>query len=707
VIQVRLRMVVVFQTLHKQEDIRMTARQQIERDLVMVRRRIRWIRALIGLIWGLFGASLIWFSGVVLWLLFPIPRVWVSALGALVPIAGMAGFFWGMFRGVDRVVAARLADRKLGLKERFSSAVLFLDRDLEGDAAEPSEGMRLGLERLVVEDAAKRTRGLRWSEALPLHFPRVWRWALLASVLAFGMAFIPPYRTKAFREAEQDREVIETQGKRLIEEAERRELEARANEWDDSEVAAQDLRELGQVLEGGMVDRREAMQEVGKLVDKLHEQPQQALSQPSVSRMAQRQAFSKTGSSGPSRQALQRQLERLKQQLGTQSQPSMQQLDQLRNQLAKAQQSLDKARQSGEPMSAEQQQALNQLLSQMAQSAEGLGAFEQNLEDAIEALSKMDIGAVTQDLDDAVVNLEEMSKKLAEIQKLQNEMDKLGKDLPEMLQRGQMQPAADRLRELAKQLQSGQKPTQEQLEKMAEELQKAMAESEPFGDLGDMLQKAMDQMSAEQMQQAAETMKDAAAELEKLAQQMEDMKSMGKMLEALRDAQMKIASRGQGGNKPGSCPFCGGAGCSACMGTGMGKPSGRMTEFSGSPGGGAHQVREGEFPGGGDLWQTPRVNADRREGVSTTSDSVEDVDIPAEAEPWRVRGQMTQGGPMPGVPLPGLSIKGASSVQLQEATEAARREAADALSREPIPKAYRDVVRQYFDQVPTEELVEP
>lgn len=661
------------------------------------------MRAMTGATWGLFGGALLWLVVILLWIFFPIPKMWVWGVGLLVPVAGIGGLCWGLLRRVDRWMAARYADQRIGLRERFSSAVLFLDRDLQGAVDGTGEGMRLGLERLVVEDAAKRTEHLRWREVLPLRFPRIWRWAVLALAVAVGLAFVPPYRTQGYREAQQDREVIKAQGKRLIDEAARREVEARAAELDQSVEAVQDLRELGQVLEGGLVDRREAMQEVAQLVDKLHQKQQQSLAQPSLSRLAQRQAFSRSGESGPSRQALQRQLEKLRQELGTTSQPTMQQLDRLRNQLAQAQQSLNQALQSGQPMSEEQQQALSQLLSQMAQSAEGLGSLEENLEAAMEAFSKMDIGLVSQNLDDAVLDLEEMSKKLAAIQKLQSEMDKLGKDLPEMLQRGQMQPAADRLRELAKQVGAGKKPTAEQLAKMKDELQKALAESEPYGDVGDMLQKAMDQLSADQLQQAMEAMEDAAAELEKLAQQMEDMKAMGKMLEALRDAQLKIASRGQGGDRGSNCPFCGGVGCGACMGS-----NARMGEKGGKPGGGAHQVREGIFSSDKDLWETPGMDpSDRREGVSTTSDEVADVDIPAEAEPWRVRGQMGPGGPMPGVPLPGLSIRGASTVELNDAVEAARREAADALAREPIPKAYRDVVRQYFDQVPTDELVGP
>ncbi len=69
----------------------------------------------------------------------------------------------------------------------------------------------------------------------------------------------------------------------MIDEAARREVEARAAELDQSVEAVQDLRELGQVLEGGLVDRREAMQKVSQLVDKLHQKQRQSLARPSLS----------------------------------------------------------------------------------------------------------------------------------------------------------------------------------------------------------------------------------------------------------------------------------------------------------------------------------------------------------------------------------------------------------------------------------------
>ena len=54
-----------------------------------------------------------------------------------------------------------------------------------------------------------------------------------------------------------------------------------------------------------------------------------------------------------------------------------------------------------------------------------------------------------------------------------------------------------------------------------------------------------------------------------------------------------------------------------------------------------------------------------------------------------------------------ISIEGASNLEYQQAVENARREAEDALSKEPIPRSYQDVVRRYFDQVPTPDSLEP
>ncbi|MCO5204338.1 MAG: hypothetical protein M9928_04875 [Anaerolineae bacterium] len=54
---------------------------------------------------------------------------------------------------------------------------------------------------------------------------------------------------------------------------------------------------------------------------------------------------------------------------------------------------------------------------------------------------------------------------------------------------------------------------------------------------------------------------------------------------------------------------------------------------------------------------------------------------------------------MPSITLKGVSIKGQSRVQYEEAATAAQTEAQAALSQEKIPRAYRNAVRDYFDDL--------
>jgi hypothetical protein len=54
---------------------------------------------------------------------------------------------------------------------------------------------------------------------------------------------------------------------------------------------------------------------------------------------------------------------------------------------------------------------------------------------------------------------------------------------------------------------------------------------------------------------------------------------------------------------------------------------------------------------------------------------------------------------MPSITLKGVSIKGQSTVAVQEAVTAAQSEAQAALSQEQIPRAYQGAVKDYFDDL--------
>jgi hypothetical protein len=68
-------------------------------------------------------------------------------------------------------------------------------------------------------------------------------------------------------------------------------------------------------------------------------------------------------------------------------------------------------------------------------------------------------------------------------------------------------------------------------------------------------------------------------------------------------------------------------------------------------------------------------------------------------KPTQVKGQFSPGGQMPSITLKGVSIKGTSTVTLEEATVAAQQDAQSALSQEKVPRAYQGAVRDYFDDL--------
>ncbi|MBO61380.1 MAG: hypothetical protein CMO63_05355, partial [Verrucomicrobiales bacterium] len=65
----------------------------------------------------------------------------------------------------------------------------------------------------------------------------------------------------------------------------------------------------------------------------------------------------------------------------------------------------------------------------------------------------------------------------------------------------------------------------------------------------------------------------------------------------------------------------------------------------------------------------------------------------------RIKGEINPTGQMPSITLRGVSIKGSSKIQFQKAVTAAQSEARNALNQDKVPRAYRDSVRDYFDDL--------
>jgi hypothetical protein len=97
-----------------------------------------------------------------------------------------------------------------------------------------------------------------------------------------------------------------------------------------------------------------------------------------------------------------------------------------------------------------------------------------------------------------------------------------------------------------------------------------------------------------------------------------------------------------------------------------------------------------------DLWDNSGINRPDMAGKGNTD---RDVNQPEGLVPTKVKGQMQPGGPMPSITLKGVSAKGEARVQYAEAVATAQSDAQSALNQEQVPKAYKNAVRDYFDDI--------
>jgi hypothetical protein len=280
------------------------------------------------------------------------------------------------------------------------------------------------------------------------------------------------------------------------------------------------------------------------------------------------------------------------------------------------------------------------------------------------------------------------------LEKLQQQAERLGKDLAEQLKNGQAQAAQKTLEKMVEQLKSANLAP-EQMQKLMEEVSRSVQPGSQYGKVGELLKNAAEQMKAGQKGDAAQNLAQAAKELQKLMQQMADAQAMMAALEALDRAQLAIATgKDWESAQAGKCSQCNGQGCSACMGKGMGWGPG------GKPGRGVGTWAEEEgwtyFDQQQERVDNSGVNRPDMEGRGPSD---RPSNLNPNLAPTKVRGQMSPGGPMPSITLKGVSIKGQSTVKYQEAAAAAQAEAESALNQDQVPRAYQNAVRDYFDDL--------
>ena len=180
----------------------------------------------------------------------------------LLGIAG--GTITTFLRPISLMDAARLAEARLGLKERLSSALEF-ERAPQGAIAPDA----VLLMRLQLEDAASHARSLKAVEAVPLRWP--WEakavlggLAILALVLFLPTlpVFVPPSTLI-------ERQIVHKTGDKIQKTAHLIQKQAEDQHLEGTRRTAAAMQRLGKRLATGKMDKKQAMVQIAKLTQQM------------------------------------------------------------------------------------------------------------------------------------------------------------------------------------------------------------------------------------------------------------------------------------------------------------------------------------------------------------------------------------------------------------------------------------------------------
>ncbi len=642
----------------------MSELQVIETALLTAAQRRRWARALRGLWRGLLVGSILSLLLIGVYHLLPLP-LWLLVLAACIPVPCLLiGLLIGGWRKTSLEEVARWIDGRQRLQERLSSAM---------ELARTEENQTGHWRDLVLGDAAQHARSLDPRRMVPFHLPRAGRWAAVILGLVAGLGFVPEYRSAKHLQQQADAQNIQQTGRQLAD-LTRRSLEKRQPALEPTQKSLEAVTQLGDQLAKQNLSRGEALKDLANMAEKIKDDLREMGKDPALKRL-QEAARSPTGADSQTAAGLQKQIDALQKQLGSPT-GNPEALDKFQKSLQKLQEAARGMADKNSPGADAERQKLSESLSALSRQAQQMGFEAPHLDQAIEALAANQTDLFLKELDSAMTDLEKMKEMAKSLQQLQQQADKIGKNLAEQLKFGQPEAAQSSLQKMVDQL-NASKLTPEQLKTIADEVAKAIDPAGKYGKVAEHLKEAGQQMKDGKNPQAGQSLAAAAKELEKLMQQLGDAKELMASLENLNAASMSIGS-GQGwrpGTRPGFKP--GGK-----PGTGVGTWADDSTEWDGESSAGWDNsgIERPDMAGRGE--------SDRGEGQ--LSDAL---------QPTKVKGQFSPGGQMPSVTLRGVSIKGQSQIAFEEAATAAQSDAESALSQEKVPRAYQGSVRDYFDDI--------
>src|SRR6266446_6838539 len=278
---------------------------------------------------------------------------------------------------------------------------------------------------------------------------------------------------------------------------------------------------------------------------------------PALKRLEQA-ARAATGNDTQSASGLQKQMDSMQKQLGTPT-GNPDALEKLKKYLEKLQEAAKGMADKNSPGNEAERQKISESLSALSKQAQEMGVQLPQLDEAISAMAANQPDLVLKDLQAALTDLEKTRDMAKSLQQMQQQMEKLGKNLAEQLKNGQPEAAQMTLQKMTQQLKSSNL-SPEQLQKLTEEVAKAVDPAGNYGKVAEHLKQAAQQMKAGDKPGGAQSLADASKELEKLMQQMGDAQELLATLENLNQASQCIGScQGWGackrpGTKPGGKP---------------------------------------------------------------------------------------------------------------------------------------------------------
>lgn len=640
--------------------------QIIENAVDSAGRRRRWHQTWRGFWWGLFAGSVVWLVVLAIYKLFPVPLETLTVGAGLAGAAALAGVIAGWLHAPSRMETARWLDGKSELKERLSTAL-----ELSGDEKKDNWS------RLVVTDAAAHASEVDPKRLLPFHLPKSSRWALVALAVGAGLGFVPERRTDDYLQQKREAENIKDTGKHL-EEITKRQLAKRKPALPQTEKAMQEVAEFGQTLQKKKLTRNQALAELSKVQDKIKDQTEQLAKKAGI-RKLQRAARQNGGEMAPSAESIQKQIDAMKKQMeGKDFDGKTEALEKLEKAMKKLQDAADAMGQEGSQSKSAASREMSEAMDELMQQAKDLGLDMSSLEDAAEALNQGEIDKFLKDMDVALLDMEKLKQFADKMSELKKQLDDIGKDLAERLEKGQGIPAIARMQKLARQLKS-EKTSDAELKEVIEEIRKSVDPAMDYDKVADYVQEAAKLADKGDRQGAAKALEAAAKELEGMLKQCSDCEGLLASLQALQTASMCI----------GNCQ-----GWGQCSGPPRAGKGGSPGQGVGTWGDDSLTMQPSDVFEAWDNSGVVRPDMDGR-GVTDRGEG----ELVDGFQPTKVKGQMGPGGQMPSITLKGVSIKGRSRVQYEEAVAAAQSDAQSALSQERVPRDRQGTVRDYFDDL--------